>query len=1158
MHTCTGLRARWHGARVVVFVGLLSFGWADLSGAQPAATPTPPASATAPAAPPAGAGAPDLAQLLQQHCASADPPWPDGTAWAADQARLRRLLQRADPESLALACRLAMAAAHRAADDPLAVDAAAVPVLEALALAGRHVEVLAHGPHLHARLAAAGAVHEVTAARLAGVLSEVHDQRDELQSALAWSNQQQAVMAARPEAFDPPSYWAGRHNHALRLIDARQYAQAEALLQAMVASVAGQTELVRWHALALGSLGGLLSRQQRFPEATRFFQADLDLRLAQLPEDRIGLATAYQNLAVQRQRAAQLDEAEALFGRALALFQPGELDRHGIHILVWDSLSGLLVARGKGEPALAAARSAVELVAQSPMANTPRAAGPWFRLANAQKHLGRWGDAVVSLRRALALLGSSGQRANQALTVNAMLTLATAQLELDDLQGAEATLAQAAEAIARAGSIRSQVALYQMRRSRLAEALDRPQEALAALVEAQGLIGQIYPPTHHLPRNLIGQRCRLDPAQCAPLEDLMQAAPQHTGVPLTPEVEAGNSLTLARHALSRGDAASATNWALRALLASQAGSLPDLQWQAYESLAAGLHAQGQGEAAMACAKRAVNIIQAMRQGLQPLGAAADAGYLRRKSSVYRRLAEWLMQTDRLGEALEVLQAMKSGEQHDFRARATALPGQPLSLTSAEQAMLSRLDAHLAARQDPAEQAQQSRARQLLGASRLSAAERDELNQWLQARAARSADEIEALRALLASLHHEAGDARASAGRPRGRALQAMIQPPNRPRDRRAMHAYLVLGEDRLTVLTLGPRRHALWRQPVDARQLNQDIAAFIDTIAQRGASLPQAQALYRQVALPIAQAARRQGATRITLWLDGALRYLPFEALHDGHRYWAEVYQTVRAPVHALPGGQAGAQAGQAVSVGPLMAAPPPPPPAATLRVSAFGLSQAVGSFAALPGVAEEVCGIVGGLVWGLPGPTPGCAQAGPPGIGTGPFRGQADLNGFFTAQQLRAVTGANARNRTPSLLHIGTHFVLRPGHVSRSWLLLGDGQRLGLDQMQDLALGHTELVTLSACEAGAPGMGAEGVEVDGLPASLIGQGARRVLASLWKVEDRHTAAFMRRFYAELAARPGDYRDALQAVQRASLRGWPGLSPQPRHWAAFTLVEAAP
>ena len=85
-------------------------------------------------------------------------------------------------------------------------------------------------------------------------------------------------------------------------------------------------------------------------------------------------------------------------------------------------------------------------------------------------------------------------------------------------------------------------------------------------------------------------------------------------------------------------------------------------------------------------------------------------------------------------------------------------------------------------------------------------------------------------------------------------------------------------------------------------------------------------------------------------------------------------------------------------------------------------------------------------------------------------------------------------------MLHVGTHFMLRPGEIGRSWMQLGDGRRLALNELLSWRIVSQELVTLSACQTGVGG----GSEVEGLATLLLKRGAGAVVASLvFKVTGR-------------------------------------------------------
>lgn len=73
-----------------------------------------------------------------------------------------------------------------------------------------------------------------------------------------------------------------------------------------------------------------------------------------------------------------------------------------------------------------------------------------------------------------------------------------------------------------------------------------------------------------------------------------------------------------------------------------------------------------------------------------------------------------------------------------------------------------------------------------------------------------------------------------------------------------------------------------------------------------------------------------------------------------------------------------------------------------------------------------------------------------------------------------------------------------------------------------------------------------------GLTRGFMYAGARRVVASLWKVDDRATSELMKRFYqAMLGPDRLPPAAALRSAQVSLWKetGWRGVS----HWAAFTL-----
>jgi CHAT domain-containing protein len=105
----------------------------------------------------------------------------------------------------------------------------------------------------------------------------------------------------------------------------------------------------------------------------------------------------------------------------------------------------------------------------------------------------------------------------------------------------------------------------------------------------------------------------------------------------------------------------------------------------------------------------------------------------------------------------------------------------------------------------------------------------------------------------------------------------------------------------------------------------------------------------------------------------------------------------------------------------------------------------------------------------------------------------------------------------------------------------------LGLPQIYNLRL-PAEVVVLSACETGL-GKQVRGEGLVGLVRGFMYAGARRVVASLWKVDDRETSALMAAFYREMLVGKQAPSAALRAAQLRMVR----QDRAPYVWAAFQL-----
>lgn len=146
-------------------------------------------------------------------------------------------------------------------------------------------------------------------------------------------------------------------------------------------------------------------------------------------------------------------------------------------------------------------------------------------------------------------------------------------------------------------------------------------------------------------------------------------------------------------------------------------------------------------------------------------------------------------------------------------------------------------------------------------------------------------------------------------------------------------------------------------------------------------------------------------------------------------------------------------------------------------------------------------------------------------------------------------------RLRDCHILHIATHSLLSSHQPELSGIVFSlvdpsgrprDGF-LRLHEIYNLDL-PANLVVLSACQTGV-GKEVRGEGMMGITRGFMHAGARQVVVSLWKVDDRSTAELMKRFYHQILEEGQYTAKALQKAQISMLRD-PQWS-HPRHWSGF-------
>jgi tetratricopeptide (TPR) repeat protein len=142
-------------------------------------------------------------------------------------------------------------------------------------------------------------------------------------------------------------------------------------------------------------------------------------------------------------------------------------------------------------------------------------------------------------------------------------------------------------------------------------------------------------------------------------------------------------------------------------------------------------------------------------------------------------------------------------------------------------------------------------------------------------------------------------------------------------------------------------------------------------------------------------------------------------------------------------------------------------------------------------------------------------------------------------------------------IVHFATHGLINSARPELSGLALSMVDARGRNQDGFLRLNtiynlrlSADLVVLSACQS-ALGKEIAGEGLVGLTRGFMYAGARRVIASLWQVDDVATAELMKRFYRGLLQERLTPAAALRAAQ-LELRGQPQWS-SPFYWAGFLL-----
>lgn len=495
-------------------------------------------------------------------------------------------------------------------------------------------------------------------------------------------------------------------------------------------------------------------------------------------------------------------------------------------------------------------------------------------------------------------------------------------------------------------------------------------------------------------------------------------------------------------------------------------------------------------------KQAVNLFQETRLNLRQLDRGLQASYLKTREETYRQLADLLIAEGRLPEAQQVLGFLKEEEYFEFVRRDPTTDSllKRSDLTREETKAVKRYDEIAGSITQLAQEFETLRKQGKSDAPRYQElrADLEAANRTFAVFLRQIEDEFGKRGSIRKDLSESEGLRADLEQMPAGTvALQTLVSEKN----------YRVI----LTTSNLQVAREA--NPATSPAKLNKLVLDFRQALQNPAVDpRPLGQKLYHILIAPIANDLKASGAKTLVWSLDGTLRYLPIAALHDGRQYLVEQYQNVII----TPASHTRLQApvgNEMVGLG--------------LGVSK-GIVKEWGTFGALPAVPEELLGIIRE------------AKNGPQAKGI--VAGRILLDEAFTAKAM----GEALAERRYSLVHIASHFSFKPGNETDSFLLLGGGDRLTLDQINVTAGGKffqkVELLTLSACDT-ATGGETNGREVEGFAVLAQRQGAQAVLATLWPVRDESTKLFMQQFYQQRVTSRLTKAESLQQAQLFLLQG---------------------
>ncbi len=480
-------------------------------------------------------------------------------------------------------------------------------------------------------------------------------------------------------------------------------------------------------------------------------------------------------------------------------------------------------------------------------------------------------------------------------------------------------------------------------------------------------------------------------------------------------------------------------------------------------------------------KQAIARIETIRQDLHPLSSEKQKRYIRTVEDTYRHLANLLLQQNRTEEALQILDLLKIQEVKTYLQSSQTNEPTILSLLSPTEADLANTFNALPPNFSLADFA--------------------------------ALPEVTALSQPLPSQTHQS-EAPDTVNTPHQPAIIQSLQATLKAQPVNTAAIYPLILEDRLEIVLITAENTPIHiSQPVTETELITVINTLQNKLKTNTlAPTAEAQQLYSWLIRPLEEILTQQEIENIIYLPDGALRYIPIAALHDGNQWFVQKYQSHNITAASID------DLNRTNNIQPSVLAG-----AFTDEIPAYSVQvgQQQYSYQGLSAARQEI----NNLLALLPGTTALFDQD------------------FSPVNTLSAV-------ENHQIVHLATHAKFLPGQPEDSFVLFGDGSTVNMRDISQWELPNIDLVVFSACQT-AVSVEGDGKEILGLGFQVQQTGAGAAIAALWSVDDTATAVLMNQFYIALS----EGKTKAAALRHAQLKLIEEARFQhPHDWAAFILI----